>query len=151
MKKLIKLEKNDLRKIVIESVNNVLKDYSKIRTHASFDNPISQLMKHPLSEGLIRTYPIDTTIKYIKKYFQLSDEEIYKLDAENGEEQIVIRVPIVGDNLTIVKKAFALCGYYLGYPKEETLKPNTIYELQFEKRNEQDVSESLRQSQLPTS
>lgn len=145
---LIRLTENDLKSVIKESVDTVLRDLSKTRTHhASFDNPISCLMKHPLDEALIKTYPMDKTIKYIKNYFNLSDDEIYPLDAFNGEKQIAIKVPIIGNNLGLVKKAFAFCGYYLGYPKEKDLKPNTIYELQFEKKFENDISKYIRENE----
>lgn len=142
----IRLDYGDLQKIVTESVNSVLKDFSKEKMKgARFTNPISCFMKHPLTEGLVRTYPTETTVRYIKEYFKLSDDEIYVIDdAYNDREQIAIKVPIIGNNLELVKKAFALCGWYLGYPKEENLKPNTLYELQFEKKYEEDISQNLR-------
>lgn len=136
---MIKIDEQDLENIVME-VLKILKE----KQHASFDNPVSRVMKLPLSEGLIKTYPMEKTIQYIKDYFKLSDDEIYPINAENGREQIAINVPIVGDNLERVEKAFTLCGYYLGYPKKDTLKPNTIYELQFEKKYDDDFSKQLR-------
>ena len=128
----IKLSENNLKDIIKESINTILNDFG-VKRNANFDNPISRKMKLPLSEGLIKTYPLGKTINYIKNYFKISDDDIYPIDGENGREQIAIKVPIIGNNLELVKKAFALCGYYLGYPKEENLKQNTIYELQFEK------------------
>ena len=107
-------------------------------------NPISTKMKISLKEGLIRTYPIDKTINYIKDYFKLSDNDIIPINALNGTEQIAIKVPIVGNNLNLIKKAFTLCGWYLAYPKESELKPNTIHELQFEKKYDMDISSELR-------
>ena len=145
--KLIRLTESDLHNIVEETINTTLRDYSKIRKNANFMNPISRGMKHPLTEGLIRTYPLETTIRYIKDYFDLSDEDIYPIDAYNGREQIAIKVPIVGNNLELIKKAFALCGYYLGYPKEDTLKQGATYELQFEKKNEDEITEMLREKE----
>lgn len=142
---LIRLTENDLKNIVGDSVNNILSDFLPTKRHASFDNPISRSMRLPLSEGLIKTYPLEKTISYIKAYFNLSDDDIYPLHAENGREQIAIKVPIVGNNLELVKKAFALCGYYLGYPKDENIQSNKIYELQFEKKYDDDFSKELKE------
>ena len=141
----IELEYGDLKRIVTESVNTILKDFSKNRTNANFDNPLSRAIQHPLTEGLIKTYPLNKTIKYIKDYFKLSDNEIYPIQGYGEKEQIGIKVPIIGNNLELVKKAFNLCGWYLGYPKEKNLKQNTIYELQFEKKYDDNFSELLRQ------
>lgn len=138
--RMIKIDKQDLENIVMEALRQL-----KGKQHASFDNPISRNMRFPLSEGLIKTYPLGSTIRYIKDYFKLSDDEIYPINAENGREQIAIKVPIVGDNLERVEKAFTLCGYYLGFSKKDKLKPNTIYELQFEKKYDDDFSKQLRQ------
>ena len=137
---MININKQNIENIVMEALK-ILKG----KQHASFDNPISRSMILPLSEGLIKTYPMEKTIRYIKDYFKLSDDEIYPINAENGREQIAINVPIVGDNLERVEKAFTLCGYYLGYPKKDALKPNTIYELQFEKKYDDDFLKQLRQ------
>lgn len=146
MKK-IKLNYNGLKEVVRESVDAVLKDYSNIHHHVNFLNPVTRLMKHDLHEGLIKTYPLNKTIQYIKEYFKLSDKEIYPIDATNGREQIAIIVPIIGNNLELVKKAFALCGYYLGYPKEDELEDGKIYELQFEKKYEENILEKLRKNE----
>lgn len=137
---MININKQNIENIVMEALK-ILKG----KQHASFDNPISRSMILPLSEGLIKTYPLGSTIRYIKDYFKLSDDEIYPINAENGREQIAIKVPIVDDNLERVEKAFTLCGYYLGFPKKEALKPNTIYELQFEKKYDDVFSKQLRQ------
>ena len=130
-------------KIVEESIAEI--ESLVTNRNATFDNPISRSMKLPLSEGLIRTYPLEKTISYIKDYFNLSNDDIYPVHAENGREQIAINVQIVGNNLELVKKAFALCGYYLGYPREENLQPKKVYELQFEKKYDDDFSKELRE------
>lgn len=136
-----------MKERVNKAVKNAIDQFLLRETNARFDNPISRNIKLPLTEGLIRTYPREKTINYIKDLFNLTYEEIYPIDAENGMEQIGIRVPIVGDNFNKIEKAFNLCGYYLGHPKKSMLEKNKIYELQFEKKFDGNIADVLRKKE----
>ena len=115
-----------------EQIQKKFIDYRKIIHHYNYTNPLSLYMRYDIDEGLIHSYPVDKTIEYIKNYFELDSDDIMKKKVYDGTYQILIRVPIVGDNVEQVKKAMKLCGYYLGAPKESTLKNNYLEILQFE-------------------
>lgn len=121
-------------------------DYSNIDKAATYANPltIAMLYKNTLKEGLVRTYPIEETISYIKSYFGLSDKQIHEIKAENGISHIKVIIPNIGNNLELMKQAMNLCGYYLGAPKEKYLRPNTWVNLQFEPKFQKDESEQIR-------
>ena len=129
-----------------EVMNSLWVDYSGIVRSATYANPltIAMLYRDTLMEGLIHTYPVGRTISYVKSYFGMDDGQIYAVEAENGIEHIVVIVPVIGNNVELVKKAMDLCGYYLGAPKEEYIKPNTWAHLQFEPKFQKDDTERIR-------
>lgn len=111
----------------------------------SFDNPVSiGLQNEKLEEGLIHTYPIDTTIRYIKEYFGLDDSEIYKRKGENGYERIFVRMYDDKRNHTIMNRAMNLCGYF---PSHFTNIGNDYVAVQYESRNDEDISAELRKTE----
>lgn len=125
-------------------------DYSQIDKAATYANPltIAMLYRDTLKEGLVRTYPIEKTISYIKSYFGLDDKQIHAIKAENGINHIRVIIPTIGNNLEIMKKAMDLCGYYLGAPKEEHVKPNAWVYLQFEPKFQKNESEHIRKEEV---
>ena len=177
MEKLVRLTENDLHDIVKKSLNKLIEstkrethcndkffnkfvstlteekqkklcvDYGCVLTHVSYNNPLSIDMQKPIREGLIKTYPADKTLEYIKNHFGLTDDQITKIHGANDIDVIKVAIPVVGDNLNIVKKAFRLCGYYLSSPKEETIEQNKWVALQFEPKIEDDISEKLRKEE----
>lgn len=56
-------------------------------------------------------------------------------------------MPIIGDNLEQIKKAFKLCGYYLSSPNERDIIYNNYNLLQFEPEFKKDVSKELRETE----
>ena len=111
----------------------------------TFDNPVSiGLRGAKLEEGLIHTYPIDTTLRYIKEYFGLSDSEIYKGDGENGYERIFVRMYNDGHNKKIMGKAMSLCGYY---PAHFTDTLDGYVVIQYESKHDENISEELRKTE----
>lgn len=88
-----------------------------------------------LNEGLIKTYPIDKTIQYVKKYLPIGRNLIFK-SVSNNVERIIVIVANIGENINEVIHALNVCGYYLVYPKGnylQKLKKNEVVRLQFER------------------
>ena len=132
------MKDNELTRIVEEVVskftNPSLPDYSNIVKAASYDNPLTIAMtdRKFLEEGLVRTYPIEKTVDYIKSYYSIEDDQILIVDSENGLKHIKVRVPITPSNVEKIKKSMDFFGYYLSAPREDRLIPGTWSWLQFE-------------------
>ena len=77
-------------------------------------NPLFEYMTThsdiPLTEGLIKTYPVDTTIRYIKNLFGLPNNKIFLLGSKNAPK-IGVRVEKTPENEEMLDRAFGLCGY----------------------------------------
>lgn len=128
-----------------DDIKATWKDYSRIGKGYTHDNPIT--LMHLMDEGINMSYPIDKTIQYVQDYFELPDEYIKKLSKNGNDEQILIWFPHVGTNVKEMKRAMNLCGYYLGRPKDEDLKPNQYQWLQFEKIKQEDITKQLRKEE----
>lgn len=121
--------------------------YADITHAAGYANPltISMLNRSKIDEGLIRTYPINKTISYISSYFNLHPHQIVKkVSAQNGISHILVFIPSIKDNVQVMIEAMRSCGYYLGSPKLENIKPNIWVKLQFEPKIQEDNSEQIR-------
>ena len=115
------------------------------RGSVTFGNPVSiGLQGKKLEEGLIHTYPIDTTIRYIKEYFGMDDSEIFKGNGENGYERIFVRMYDDKRNHKIMDRAMNLCGYF---PSRYTRCVDSYVIVQYESRNDKDISEELRKTE----
>lgn len=71
-----------------------------------------------LNEGLIKTYPPETTLRYIKGLYNLKDEQIACIDSrakEAGDEskKFAVFIKNTKELVDSIKKAFDLCGYTL--------------------------------------
>lgn len=108
------------------------RDYTGIHKNPTYLNPLTIYMHGPIREGIIRTYPTDTAIRYMKEYFDFENFQIKKEKAFNGIEKIKIAVLNINHNVDEVEKAMHLCGYYLSYPRKETLPENSTVTLLFE-------------------
>ena len=109
----------------IDDVQKMLESIDNLRHHinfheldfrtqlkkVTFDNPISfsglNEEINVLTEGLIKTYPIEKTVNYVKNYFNLDEKHIQIID-----NCICVVIPDVGENINIMKKVLNLCGYY---------------------------------------
>lgn len=97
----ITLSENQLRKIIKESILEVLsngtmmnnfinvsnipqyieEDFRRIYHSPTFDNPLTiYMVNNNINEGLLLTYPIDKTINYIRDYFNLAPSQIQKIN-----------------------------------------------------------------------
>lgn len=132
-----------MRRIIInQSQERNLLEYLSSRPHAcTYSNPLSLMM---LGEGLMRTFPIDKVIEYVKDYFWLSDDQVYKMEAHNGEYNIVVIIPSKEENIKLMNKAMNMCGYYLAAPKNITGDGwlNLQYESKFPKNITSDILSS---------
>ena len=123
-------------------------DYRSLDNSPSYDNPLSiEMVSSKLNEGLIKSYPIDKVISYVKAYFQLDDKQIKKLERSNGVEEIIIYVPDIGDNIELIKKAMTLCGYHLGHTISSKKSDKELIRLQFEPSFQENYSEELRKEE----
>jgi hypothetical protein len=131
-----------------EKINELNCDFEKVLYTTSYSNPLTlhgQFLN--LNEGLIHTYPIDKTIEYIKKRFNLGDRQISKSKMENGVEQILVIFPCVNNNEKMLIKAFNLCGYHLSYPKLDNIVKNNWMILQFEPKFQDDISQTIKKTE----
>lgn len=111
----------------------------------TYDNPLSFMM----IEGLIRTYPTDDTIRYIKKRFGIGDEDIRH--RQDNSDIILIQIHPLNSERYVndLIRAMNLCGYYLGAPKTQTVmeyvrgRYSTSLTIQFEPKYTQDIRESV--------
>ena len=115
-------------KLSIEEKKTLLADYRDKPSKYKFN-----LFSINLKEGLLRSYPADTVIKYIKSHLHIPDLAIVKDNTDNVDI-ILVTAHNVGNNINSLIRIMNLCGYYLGAPKLETIKPNQVVQLQFEPR-----------------
>lgn len=149
-KKVIKLTENELNNLIDKCINETIYcDYSQIDKAASYSNPLTIAMFNPklLEEGLIKTYPIEKTVSYIKSYFNLRDVQIKVLECDSGIEQIMVMVPPIADNIKIMEKAMNYFGYYLAAPKDVNNISGGLVWLQFEPKIQNDISQQLRKEE----
>lgn len=78
----------------------------------SYNNPLSiDMCSENLNEGLIKTYPFETMMRYVMEYFNIP--RFYMHDYENnGVKCIAIDLPKNERFQERVDKAMNLCGYF---------------------------------------
>ena len=121
--------------------------------NVTFDNPLSLYLsgiatnKITINEGLIRTYPIDKTIEYVKKSFPLlGDDGIYKVPNEqNGGYNIMTVIPNIGQNIENINKAMNFCGYHFSATVNRKHLNNVEYVFnQYEAKNTENSTDYIR-------
>lgn len=130
-----------LIKETVRDVINEFVDFSEIVKPTTYENPLTILMPISLREGLIRTYPADKTIQYVRDYFNLSDEQVFKLRNGRGMEKIMVRIMPNDNNMKLIEKAMNFCGYFLAFPKEKEIKEGEPISLQFEPKIQEEDKE----------
>lgn len=104
-----------------------------------------------INEGLIMTYPIDTTIRYIKEFFNLSEWDIKKVTLANEIEGIHVIVGDIGKNKKLMTNAMNSCGYHFSRIYSEYFdEHNGINYLTMEylpKFQEEDVSDEVKKTE----
>lgn len=92
--------------------NKAVKLYALTSGTPTMSNPLSLMMAGVLDEGLIKTYPIEKTMDYIKKHFQLEDFQLGTF--EDDPNRFFLMIPNIGDNIKLVLRALDYCGWYPG-------------------------------------
>lgn len=101
-----------------------------------------------MNEGLIKTYPLDKSIKYIIRKYDLSDEQI-KIDSVNyGIMTIDIICLILPNNISKniigdIKHDFRTCGYF-NSQKPKQIENTNFFVLIFEPKFTQNISDNVR-------
>lgn len=114
-----------------EEKKALLADYRDTPSKYNFN-----LFSLNLKEGILRSYPADTVIKYVKNHLHIPGLAIAK-DNRDNVDVILITVHNVGNNIDTLIRTMNLCGYYLAVPTNiAEIKPNKIARLQFEPRNQ---------------
>ena len=134
------MEMNDL------DISGLYKDYSLFGISYNYDDILSFTTKGYIEEAFFRTYPIETTKKYLEKHFNIpSDIKNIVITKNNGVEILNIFVCNIANNLHEVNKAMNACGYFLGFPKSlDYIKKKEWIWLQYEPRHEEEFSKELR-------
>lgn len=123
-------------------------NYKQLQTiHiTSYQNPLTLWMGFT-KEGLIHTYPIETSVNYMCNYFYLKrDLTIKVVNGFNGGERIMILASKAFDNIDEIKRAMNLCGYYVSRPNDkefESFDDNYNW-FQFEPKIYPDDSKKIR-------
>ena len=96
------LSHEDLEKIVI--------DYQSIDKIASFENPLTLDMPYLINGYYSVNYQIDEVIEYISSYFDMFPSQIRKQEQQEGNNLIKVCIPVLVDNIELLKQAFRLFG-----------------------------------------
>lgn len=122
-------------------------DYDQLMVPANYENPLSILMFNKLDESMTRIFPIDKTISYISKCFNLHPGQISKAKADNGVEHIIVIIPHIHNNLEEVKRAMNLCGFFLSTAENSIPPAGRFIKLRFEPTFQKNETESIRKSE----
>lgn len=152
MTKKIKITESQLsyliKNIVEEELEKQPVKYRNRLKGPTEDNPISIFMHTPLREGMYRTYPPQTTVRYMKEYFDLSNDEI-GIDTQNSSQRIIIQILNYAENIQDVIKGMNLCGYFLAMPKYfDGFKEGEKLTLTFEARNSLDIRKEIESDEV---
>ena len=105
------LSHGDLEQIVI--------DYHSILKTVSFENPLTLHMLWRIYGNCSHTYPTEQVIEYISSYFDMFPTQIRKQETKEGKCFIKVCIPLIADNITVIKEAFRLFEYRLSTAVEE--------------------------------
>lgn len=110
-----------------------------------YDTQLSLEMKTHVSEGILHTYPIEKTIEYVKRYFNLKDEQV--MIAGGDVKKINVIIPNIGTNIEEMNRAMSYCGYFLGYPNESNIQKNKWVLLQYEPLHQNNITNDLKNNE----
>lgn len=140
-----------VRRLIEHTTPGVLEelefDYRALIPSIGYSNPLSLGMDSCLREGLIKTYPIDKVMSYIRKFLVMIDLQVNKERMENGEYRLIISFPNIKKNLDKVIKVMDVCGYFLAYPKREYIPRDCWVSAYFEPKFEKDVTDDIRREE----
>lgn len=134
--------------IPVEQRLTLIKDYRMLPEYGTYDNPLTLLNNETLDEGIVRTYPLDRTLTYVKDYFGFDDTQIKIIKGQHDKDKIRILFPNVNDNLEEIKKKLDYCGYFLSFPTEEEIKKhiNEWIWVNFEPRFPNNETEEIKKA-----
>lgn len=98
------------------------------------DNPLAVKYicgKKPINEGLIKTYPINNTVEYIRRLFGLRDNQINVLN-KGDVHKILVMFENSDEKRKQMAKAMNLCGYELANENTDNIY-NAIYQMYTQK------------------
>lgn len=121
------LSHEDLEQIVIE--------YQSIYKTASFGNPLTLHMPCAIYGYCSLDYPIEEVIEYVSSYFDMFPTQIRKQETQEGTCFIKICIPLVANNIELIKEAFRLFEYRLCTPVGELKQGHSAW-LLFEQKND---------------
>ena len=118
-----------------EDLEQIVIDYQSINKTASFDDPLTLHMLWRIYGYCSHTYPTKQVIEYISSYFDILPTQIRKQETEEGTCFIKTCIPIIADNINVIKEAFRLFEYRLSTAVEE-LKQGHFAWLLFEQKDD---------------
>ncbi|MBD5315360.1 MAG: hypothetical protein HDS08_04275 [Bacteroides sp.] len=127
--------KEFLRALSHEYLEQIVIDYQRIDKVASFENPLTLHMPYLINGYCSVNYQIDEVIEYISSYFDMFPSQIRKQEAKEDKCFIKVCIPLVAENITVIKEAFRLFEYRLRTPVEE-LKQGHFAWLHFEQKDD---------------
>ncbi len=78
----------------------------------SYDNPLSiEMSSESINEGLIKTYPFETMMRYVREYFNIPEFYMHTY-SNNGVQCAAFDLPKNKTFQKRVDKAMNLCGYF---------------------------------------
>lgn len=98
------------------------------------DNPLAVKYikgQQPISEGLIKTYPINNTVEYVRRLFGLRDNQINVI-SRGDIHKILVMYGNSEERRKQMAKAMNLCGYELASENTENVN-NVIYQMYTQK------------------
>lgn len=98
------------------------------------DNPLAIKYvegKKPINEGLIKTYPINNTVDYVRRLFGLRDNQINVIN-KGDIHKILVMYENSEEKRKQMNKAMNLCGYELASENTENVY-NVIYQMYTQK------------------
>lgn len=122
-------------------------DYRFVASMVKSDNPVSvNALTHCISEGLVRTYPFEKTISWIREYYQMDDWQIKVADSgRDGIKCAIITIPDIGVNEEEMSSSMSLCGYFCSEKKQVCDENGRKWlRLQFEPKFMEDNQVSLQ-------
>ena len=127
--------KEFLRPLSHEDLEQIVIDYQSIDKISSFENPLTLHMPYFINGYYSVNYPIDELTEYISSYFDMFPSQIRKQEQQEGNILIKVCIPVLADNIELLKQAFRLFGYRLRTPVDE-LKPGHFAWLHFEQKDD---------------
>lgn len=118
-----------------EDLDKIVIDYQNIDKCSSFENPLTQHMPCRIYGYCSLDYPIEEVIEYVSLYFDMFPYQIRKQETQDGSFHIKVCIPLVANNIELIKEAFRLFEYRLCTP-EERLKHGHFAWLLFEQKDD---------------